>query len=95
MGADDAEGRGRVARRLAAPGNQCAATDQVVATALGRELVGLRQEAEAGRSEPLSGLGAGVEGRGRGIDEGTQSVRLGVGVERVSHDRDPIHAGTR
>ena len=78
------------ARRLTAPGNQRAATDQVVATSLGRERVGLRQEAEAGRREPLSCFGAGVEGRGRGIDEGTQAVRLGVGVERVSHERDSI-----
>jgi len=61
-----------------------------VAAALGRERVGLREEAEAGRLEAPPRLGAGVERGGRGIDEGAQARRLGVGDKGVSHGRDPI-----
>src|SRR5699024_6762937 len=46
---------------------------------LSRPVVGLLQRREAGLAEPARGLLDGVEGRGRGGDEGTQVLRRGAG----------------
>lgn len=85
--AHDPEGLGGRVLTLAGPRDERPTPHQVVAPWPRGDGVGLVEPAEAGLLEQPARLQHGVEGGGRGVDEGHETSGLGVGVERGQRGR--------